>query len=229
MPNFSWLYVDYEFQVLKYRRWCKTNWITTYRGRPGNILITFRVHQPKFVEMLYAYHRQRISNSWISQCVQNTFKNDRKMDVSFQYHGHIGVGNQLKCVPQAVTLQQAPNPCLHWHVMGRIARKPDRFSSVGCLSTQTFLCVAYLQKYWYVSMNIHCVICFQILRYRFIYFPYVDSAYSARFLCGNTFTDSLTIALSPTNSTNPISKAIATLVTQPTKLGGGGGGGGHHV
>ena len=37
VPNFSWLHVDYGFQVLKYRKWCKTNLRTTYRGCPGNI------------------------------------------------------------------------------------------------------------------------------------------------------------------------------------------------
>ena len=98
--------------------------------------------------------------------------------------------------------------------------RTDLFS-VGCLSTQTFLCVAYLQRCWYVYMNIHCVICLQTLRYRFIYFLYVRSAYSARFLRGHTFADSLITALSPTNSTNPISIAIATFITQPTKLGDG--------
>ena len=77
--------------------------------------------------MFYTSHRQRISNSQITQRVQNTFKNNRKMAVCAQYRGHIGVGNQLKCAPQAVTLQQAPSPCLHWHVRGRIARKPDWF------------------------------------------------------------------------------------------------------
>ena len=55
------------------------------------------------------------------------------------------------------------------------------FSRVGCLSTQTFLCVAYLQRCWYVYMNIHCIICFQTFRYQFIYSLYVQSAYSARF------------------------------------------------
>ena len=79
------------------------------------------------------------------------------------------------------------------------------FSNVGCLSTQTFLCVAYLQRCWYVYMNIHCVICFQTFRYRFLYFLYVQSEYSARFLCGHPLTDSLITKLSPTNSTNPIS------------------------
>ena len=37
VPKFSWLYVDYGLQVLEYRKWCKANLRTTYRGRPGNI------------------------------------------------------------------------------------------------------------------------------------------------------------------------------------------------
>ena len=62
---------------------------------------------------------------------------------------------------------------------------------------------------------------FGIDLYIFIYFLYVQSAYSARFLCGHTLTDPLITTLSPTNSTNPISQAIATFITQPTKLGDG--------
>ena len=127
------------------------------------------------------------------------------MMVSWLTHICVTRPQWVKCAPQAVTLQQAPSPCLHWHVKGRIARKPDWFSSVGCLSTQTFPCVAYLQRCWYVYMNIHFVICFQTFRYRFIYFLHVQSEYSAMFLCGHTLTDSLITTLSPTNSTNPIS------------------------
>ena len=37
MQIFSWLNVDYGFQVRMYRKWCKTDLRTTYRGRPGNI------------------------------------------------------------------------------------------------------------------------------------------------------------------------------------------------
>ena len=76
------------------------------------------------------------------------------------------------------------------------------FFSVGCLSTQTFHRVAYLQRCRYVYVNIHCAICFQTFRYRFIYFLYVQSAYSARFLCGHTLTDSLISTRTPTYSAN---------------------------
>ena len=78
------------------------------------------------------------------------------------------------------------------------------FTSVGCLSIQTFLCVAYLQRCWYVYMNIHCVISLQTLRYRFIYFPDVQSAYLARFLWGHTFADTLITALSPLSVCRPL-------------------------
>ena len=78
------------------------------------------------------------------------------------------------------------------------------FSSVGCLSIQTFLCVAYLQRYWYVYMNINWVIPLQTLRYRLIYFPDVQAAYSARFLCGHTFADSLITTLLPLSVCRPL-------------------------
>ena len=98
------------------------------------------------------------------------------------------------------------------------------FSSVGCLSIQTFLCVAYLQRCSYVYMNIHCVIdvCLQTLRYLFIFPVCPISIFSTFFfVCSHTFADSLITTLSPTNSTNPISKAIVTFITQPTTLGDG--------
>ena len=94
-------------------------------------------------------------------------------------------------------------------------------SSVGSLSTQTFLYMPYWQRCWYVYMNVHCIICLQTLRYRFIYFLYIHSAHSVRILCSNNFTDSLITTLSTNNLMNSLSKAIATFITQPTKLGDG--------
>ena len=143
------------------------------------------------------------------------------MAVCVQYRGHIGVGNQHKCAPQAVTLQQAPSPCLHWHVKGRIARKPDWFFQCWMSFDPDFPLCGIFAKMLICLSEYTLRNLFLNFRYRFIYFLYVQSAYSARFLCGHTLTDSLITTLSPTNSKNPISWAIATFITQPTKLGDG--------
>ena len=140
-----------------------------------------------------------------------------------QYHGHIGVGNQFKCAPQVVTLQQAPYPCLHWHAKGRIKRKPDWFFQCWLSFDPEFpLCGIFARMFL-------CLYEYT-LRNRYLFTNFAVSIYISRmsnqhiqhdFLCSHTFADSLITTLSPTNSTNPISKAIVTFITQPTKLGDG--------
>ena len=69
--------------------------------------------------------------------MQNTFKNDRKMAVCVQFREHVGVGNQLRCAPQAVPLQQAPIPaCTNTLLREEFGGNRTDFSRAGCLSTQ---------------------------------------------------------------------------------------------
>ena len=59
----SLLYADYWCQIPKYQKLCKIHLRTVYRWRPGDIWITFHVHQPNFVKMFCTPHRQRITSS----------------------------------------------------------------------------------------------------------------------------------------------------------------------
>ena len=140
------------------------------------------------------------------------------MAMCVQYHGHIGVGSQHKCVPQAVTLQQAPSPYLHWHVKGRIARKPHWFCQCWMSVDPDFpLCGIFAKMliclYEYTLRNL-----FSNFSVSIYIFPVCPISIFSKV---HTLTDSLITTLSPTNSKNLISWAIATFITQPTKLGDG--------
>ena len=52
-------------------------------------------------------------------------------------------------------------------------------------------------------------------------FPVCPISLFSKVLVSPHFNDSLIATLSPNSPTNPISKAIATFITQPTKFGGG--------
>ena len=192
------MYADYGFQVLKYRKWCKTInqnlWKCSTHPTDKEYLILKLLNACKI----------HLRTTEISPCASNPV-------------GISESGTSLSVRLMRWPCSKRPIPACTDMLREELREdRTDFFYCVGCLSTQTFLCVAYLQRCWYVYMNIHWEICFQTLRYRFIYFLYVQSAYSARFLCGHTFTDFLITTLSATNSTNPISKAIAKFTTQPT-------------
>ena len=93
------------------------------------------------------------------------------------------------------------------------------FSSVDCLPTQFILCVAYLQRCWYVLYKFE-------FRGLFINFgvslnirPVCQKTYSANSLCRHSFNDTKIIFLLVNISTKSVSKAISLFILHPVKLG----------
>ena len=109
--------------------------------------------------MFYIPHRQRTTNSEITQCMQNTYENDWKMAVCVQSHEHNSRESVLTC--SSIGNFAASPACTNILIREELERDQNDCSSVDCLSTQHFLCMAYLQRCLYVyKMNIHCAIFF---------------------------------------------------------------------